>query len=170
MLTSYTERIEVALQQCLDEFTHPGSLYDPVHYLFVGGGKRVRPILTLLSCEAVGGNADHAMSAALAVELLHNFTLVHDDIMDRSPMRRGRPTVHTAFDENTAILSGDVMMGMAMRMLERSARHAPDPIDVITAFSTGLIDVCEGQALDMAFMTRSDVTADEYFHMIEQKT
>ena len=170
MLTSYTNRIDAALQQCLDEFTYPGSLYDPVHYLFVGGGKRVRPILTLLACEAAGGNSDHAMSAALSVELLHNFTLVHDDIMDRSPMRRGRPTVHKAFDENTAILSGDVMMGMAMRMLERSARHAPDPIAVIGAFSTGLIEVCEGQALDMAFMTRSDVRADEYFHMIEQKT
>ncbi len=170
MLTTYTTRIDSALEACLQEFTYPGPLYDPVHYLFVGGGKRVRPILTLLACEATGGNSDHAMSAALAVELLHNFTLVHDDIMDRSPIRRGRPTVHTAFDENSAILSGDVMMGMAMRMLERSAVQAPDPIGVISAFSTGLIEVCEGQALDMAFMQRTDVTADEYFRMIEQKT
>ena len=159
-----------ALAACLGEFTEPNALYLPIHYLFEAGGKRVRPVLTLLACEAVGGDPRKAMSAAVAVELLHNFTLMHDDIMDRSPKRRGRETVHVRYDENTAILSGDVMIGMAMRMLERSADLAPQPMDVIKAFTTGLIEVCEGQALDMTLPERNDVTPEEYFTMINKKT
>jgi geranylgeranyl diphosphate synthase type II len=166
----YRDLIESALADALEEFREPHCLYDPVHYLFEAGGKRVRPVLTLLSCEAVGGAAEHALPASVAVELLHTFTLVHDDIMDSSAKRRGRDTVHRKWNTNTAILSGDVMMGMAMRLLLRSAAHAPRPLDVVDAFSTGLIDVCDGQALDMEFMLRSDVRADEYFMMIERKT
>ncbi|MBU3699224.1 MAG: polyprenyl synthetase family protein [Candidatus Kapabacteria bacterium] len=166
----YRDRIESALIDALAEFREPHCLYDPVHYLFEAGGKRVRPVLTLLACEAVGGAAEHALPASVAIELLHTFTLVHDDIMDSSAKRRGRDTVHRKWNTNTAILSGDVMMGMAMRLLLRSAAHAPRPLDVVDAFSTGLIDVCDGQALDMEFMLRSDVRADEYFMMIERKT
>ena len=158
------------MASALAEFSDIDSLYAPVRYLFAGGGKRVRPILTLLACEAVGGKREDALYAGVATELLHNFTLVHDDIMDSSPLRRGRDTVHKRFGNNAAILSGDVIMGIALRMLERSAAQAPSPIDVISAFSTGLVDVCEGQALDMAFMSRDDVTLDEYFTMIEKKT
>lgn len=169
-MTSYTAEIDAALASALNEFTTPGELYHPVHYLFEAGGKRVRPILTLLACEAVGGDRQNAMSAAISVELLHNFTLMHDDIMDRSPMRRGRPTVHMRYDENTAILSGDVMIGMALRLLERSAQHARNPLRVIRAFTTGLIEVCEGQSLDMSLAERHDVTVDEYFTMIDKKT
>lgn len=169
-MTSYTAEIDAALASALNEFTDPGELYAPVQYLFEAGGKRVRPILTLLACEAVGGDRRHAMSAAVAVEMLHNFTLMHDDIMDRSPMRRGRATVHMKYDENTAILSGDVMIGMALRLLERSAEHAPQPLEVIRAFTTGLIEVCEGQSLDMSLAERHDVTVDEYFTMIDKKT
>lgn len=169
-LAPYRDRIETAIGQALEEFTEPQCLYDPVHYLFEAGGKRVRPVLTLLACEAVGGNSEHAIPASIAVELLHTFTLVHDDIMDSSMKRRGRDTVHRKWNTNTAILSGDVMMGMAMRLLLRSAGHAPRPLDVVDAFSTGLIDVCDGQALDMEFMLRSDVRSDEYFMMIERKT
>lgn len=170
MLASYTEQIEQALADCLAEFTTPPELYQPVQYLFEAGGKRVRPIICLLACEAGGGSRTSAMAAAIAVELLHTFTLMHDDIMDRSPIRRGRPTVHVRYNENTAILSGDVMIGMAMRMLERSAERAPAPIRVIKAFTTGLIEVCEGQSMDMTFMERHDVTIDEYFTMIDKKT
>ena len=170
MLTSYKNEIDEAIASCLAEYKDLPELYAPVDYLFEGGGKRIRPILTLLACEVIGGDRQHALSASVAVELLHNFTLVHDDIMDRSPLRRGRKTVHMRYDENTAILSGDVMMGMALRMVERSAKHAANPIDVISAFSTGLVDVCEGQAMDMAFTDRSDVTTEEYFTMIEKKT
>ncbi len=166
----YQHDVEQALRSALDEFREPTWLYDPVHYLFDGGGKRVRPMLTLLACEAVGGDRHAALPAAIAVELLHNFTLVHDDIMDSSEKRRGRDTVHVKWDTNVAILSGDVMMGMALRLLMRSAQHAPRPLDVIDAFSTGLIEVCDGQALDLAFMDRRDVTPEEYFAMIERKT
>lgn len=169
-LAPYLNEVEEALQSALAEFDEPGCLYDPVHYLFEGGGKRIRPVLTLLACECVGGDRAVALPAAVAVELLHNFTLVHDDIMDSSAKRRGRETVHVKWDTNTAILSGDVMMGMAMRLLLRSAHHAPRPLDVVDSFSTGLIDVCDGQALDMDFMQRADVTTDEYFAMIERKT
>lgn len=130
----------------------------------------MRPIICVLSSEVCGGSSHDAMSAAIAVELLHTFTLMHDDIMDRSPMRRGRPTVHVKYNENTAILSGDVMIGMAMRMLERSAERAPNPLRVMKAFTTGLIEVCEGQSLDMTFMNRHDVTVEEYFTMIDKKT
>lgn len=166
----YQHDVEQALRSALDEFREPTWLYDPVHYLFDGGGKRVRPVLTLLACEAVGGTRQAALPAAIAVELLHNFTLVHDDIMDSSEKRRGRDTVHVKWDTNVAILSGDVMMGMALRLLMRSAQHAPRPLEVIDAFSTGLIEVCDGQALDLAFMDRRDVTPEEYFSMIEWKT
>ncbi len=177
-LASYTARVEQALRDELATYVDPSWLYDPVRYLMDGGGKRVRPVLTLLCCEAAGGNADDCMPAAVAVELLHNFTLVHDDIMDRSLMRRGRATVHTQFGESAAILSGDVLMGVSMRLLERSVRTATQHVhdrriegmDVIAAFSTGLIDVCDGQALDLAFMQRADVTIDEYFTMITKKT
>jgi len=170
LLAPYLADVEKALRGALDEFIEPAWLYQPVHYLFEGGGKRIRPILTLLACEAVGGERAGALPAAVAVELLHNFTLVHDDIMDRSTKRRGRDTVHVKWNESAAILSGDVMMGMAMRLLMRSAHHAPRPLDVIDAFSTGLIEVCDGQALDLAFMDRADVTPEEYFTMIEKKT
>ncbi len=169
-LAPYLSDIERALRAALEEFIEPAWLYNPVHYLFEGGGKRVRPILTLLACEAVGGSRESALPAAVAVELLHNFTLVHDDIMDRSAQRRGRETVHVRWNESAAILSGDVMMGMAMRLLLRSARYAPEPLSVVDAFSTGLIEVCDGQAMDLAFMDRSNVTANEYFVMIEKKT
>lgn len=169
-LASHLDEIEATLTSFLDEFPEPDSLYAPVRYLFDGGGKRIRPLLTVLCCEAAGGSRHHCLSAAVAVELLHNFTLVHDDIMDSSPIRRGRPTVHVRWNDGTAILSGDVMIGMAMRLLERSALHSPRPLDVMSAFSTGLIDVCDGQALDLALMHRDDVTVDDYFDMITKKT
>lgn len=169
-LNAYLDEIERALQDELSGYAEPRSLYEPIHYLFEGGGKRVRPLLTLLACEACGGDRSQAMPAALAIELMHNFTLVHDDIMDRSPMRRGRATVHTKWSDNTAILSGDVMMGIAMRLVERSARTSPHPLDVLSAFSTGLIDVCDGQALDLELQTSPHVTIDDYFDMITKKT
>ncbi|MCX6140158.1 MAG: polyprenyl synthetase family protein [Candidatus Kapabacteria bacterium] len=170
LLAPYLADVEEALHGALKEFTEPAWLYEPVRYLFEGGGKRIRPILTLLACESVGGDRASALPAAVAVELLHNFTLVHDDIMDSSDKRRGRDTVHVRWNQSAAILAGDVMMGMAMRLLMRSAHHAPKPLDVIDAFSTGLIEVCDGQALDLAFMDRDDVTPEEYFTMIEKKT
>ncbi|MCO6466600.1 MAG: polyprenyl synthetase family protein [Bradyrhizobiaceae bacterium] len=169
-LSDYYQTIEDALQAELACYAEPGELYTPIKYLFDAGGKRLRPTLVLLATEAVGGNIQQAVSAALAVELLHNFTLVHDDIMDSSALRRGRPTIHVQYGENAAILSGDVMIGIGMKLLARSAVHANQQDAVFNAFAQGFIDVCEGQALDMALMHRQHVSVDEYFGMIERKT
>jgi geranylgeranyl diphosphate synthase type II len=166
----YLEAVDAHLTSVLDRYLSPVSLYDPVRYLFDAGGKRIRPLLVLLAAEACGSAWQPALPAAVAVELLHAFTLVHDDIMDRSALRRGRETVHVRWGDSVAILAGDVMMGIAMRELEQSARHSKQPMDVVSAFSTGLIDVCDGQALDLEFQTRHDVTEDQYIDMITKKT
>jgi geranylgeranyl diphosphate synthase, type II len=124
--------------------------------------------MVLLSCEAVGGRIGQALDAGVAVETLHNFTLVHDDIMDRSSSRRGKPTVHVRWDINTALLVGDSLMGLAYRSLLRVARPVrPSLVELLTE---GLLEVCEGQALDLEFERRSDVSVPEYFRMIEKKT
>lgn len=164
------EQIEQALTQVLDRYRHPAELYDPVHYVLSAGGKRIRPLLVLLATDAVGGNSTDAMNAAIAIEMLHNFTLVHDDIMDRSSLRRGRATAHIQYGENAAILSGDVIVGIATQLLSSSAQHSHNPSAVFDVFSQGFIDVCEGQALDVAFTKRTDIHPDEYFDMIERKT
>jgi geranylgeranyl diphosphate synthase type II len=146
----------------------PRSLYEPTHYILSCGGKRVRAVLVMLAAEAVGGDGPSALDAAAGVEMLHNFTLVHDDIMDRAETRRGRQTVHTRWDEGVAILVGDVLIGMAQNLvLERPPARCAQ---VLGAFSRGIVDVCEGQALDREFETRDDVTLDDYMHMIAMKT
>jgi geranylgeranyl diphosphate synthase, type II len=146
----------------------PVSLYEPAVYAMKGGGKRVRPVVTLLAAEAVGGRAEDATDAAIALEALHNFTLVHDDIMDNSAMRRGVPTVHKKYDVATAVLVGDAMLAVSYEFMlrvegERGARAA-------RAFNRGLVEVCEGQGLDKEFETRDDVTLREYIKMIGKKT
>lgn len=170
MITTYLNDVEAALQECIAEYQEPKWLYAPVQYVCSAGGKRIRPLLTLLACEAVGGNRTNCLHASIAVEMLHNFTLVHDDIMDSSALRRGRPTVHVQWSNNAAILAGDVMMGIAIRLLGKSAKNSPQPLEVIEAFTTGLIDVCDGQALDLEFTSREQVTIQEYFTMITKKT
>ena len=146
----------------------PQSLYRPTHHILEGKGKRVRATLVLLACEAVGNNAKNALEAALSVEILHNFTLVHDDIMDKATTRRGRETVHARWDEGTAILVGDVMIGLAQELLLNNTNGNCGA--VIQAFSRGIIDVCEGQALDREFEQRNDVSIKEYLYMIAMKT
>lgn len=146
----------------------PG-LYEPVRYTLDGGGKRLRPVLALMACEAVGGDAGDALDAALGVEMFHNFTLLHDDVMDCSDLRRGRPTVHARWNDNTAILSGDAMLTLATELV----MHVPDTVlrGVLDTFNRGALDVYEGQAFDMEFETRGDVVSiDEYIHMISLKT
>lgn len=146
----------------------PESLYEPTRYILDGGGKRVRGVLLLLSCSAMGGSVESALNAAAAVEILHNFTLVHDDIMDSAPTRRGRQTVHTKWDEGTAILVGDVMIGLAQLQL---LKDAPERIvEVLDSFTRGIVDVCEGQALDREYEERCDVSEEEYLQMIAMKT
>ncbi|HEX9615633.1 MAG TPA: polyprenyl synthetase family protein, partial [Bacteroidota bacterium] len=148
--------------------TKPRSLYQPLKYVLAGGGKRIRPILVLLACDAVGGKAEDAVHAGAGIEILHNFTLVHDDIMDHADSRRGRPTVHTKWDENSAILVGDELLALAYRILLRteSARIK----DVVSVFTEGVVEVCEGQAYDNEFESRHSVNVEEYLLMIRKKT
>lgn len=148
--------------------TNPTSLYRPLKYVLGGGGKRIRPILVILSCEAVGGPSDRALHAGAGIEILHNFTLVHDDIMDNAPSRRGRPTVHTKWDEHTAILVGDELLALAYRILLKtdSARIR----DIAAVFTEGVVEVCEGQAYDKEYEKRAAVSVDDYLLMIRKKT
>ncbi len=153
---------------CKDSQKYPYTLFDPLNYIMSGGGKRVRPILVLLSCEAFGGNIDNAIDAAIAVEILHNFTLVHDDIMDNASTRRGKETIHKKWDVNAAILVGDELIGLSYRSLLCSKTE--NITGVLKAFTDGVIEVCEGQALDKEFELSADVSIDDYKIMIRKKT
>ncbi|MFH1937200.1 MAG: polyprenyl synthetase family protein [Bacteroidota bacterium] len=146
----------------------PGELYDPIEYALSQGGKRLRPLLVLLSCEMFGGNPDEAMNPAIGVEIFHNFTLLHDDIMDQALLRRGTQTVYKKWNSNVAILSGDTMFVMAY---EYVCRVTPAKLpDVLATFNDTARKVCEGQQYDMNFETQMEVTLDDYFMMIRLKT
>lgn len=148
--------------------TEPISLYEPTKYVLAASGKRIRPLLILLSCEAVGGTANQAIHAAVAIEILHNFTLVHDDIMDNASSRRGRATVHTRWDPNIAILVGDELVAVAYReLLKTQSRAIAHVADV---FTEGVVEVCEGQSYDKEFETVNHVTLNDYLLMISKKT
>lgn len=150
------------------EARSPVGLYQPVRYILNLDGKRIRPVLVLLSADLYGIPVEKAMPAAMAVEIFHNFTLVHDDIMDDAPLRRGQPTVHEKWDTNTAILSGDAMLIEAYRQLEAYSVDVFKPL--MTVFSKTALEVCEGQRYDMDFESRDDVQIAEYLKMIEYKT
>tara|TARA_B110000503_G_scaffold142633_1_gene240066 strand:- start:3209 stop:4192 length:984 start_codon:yes stop_codon:yes gene_type:complete len=144
------------------------GLYAPIHYLMSLGGKRLRAVLTLAAAEAEGQPAEIAMPAALAVELFHNFTLMHDDIMDEAPLRRGQQTVHHRWDSNAAILSGDAMFTLAsIALTGLNASVLPAALQM---FNRTALEVCIGQQSDMAFESRENVTLDEYWNMIRLKT
>lgn len=146
----------------------PRNLYEPVHYIIGLGGKRMRPVLTLMSAEIFEAAYTDALPAAFAVEMFHNFSLVHDDIMDDAPLRRGNETVHERWNINTGILSGDAMLILAYQYFEQY-----EPVifrDLAKLFSKTAIEVCEGQQWDVDFETRDDVTIPEYLRMIEYKT
>ncbi|WP_204344800.1 polyprenyl synthetase family protein [Psychroserpens algicola] len=146
----------------------PETLYEPINYILQLGGKRLRPVLTLMTAEIFGCDYTKALHAALSVEVFHNFSLVHDDIMDDAPLRRGKITVHEKWDINTGILSGDAMLIMAYRLFEN---YEPKVFqDLAKLFSKTALEVCEGQQYDVDFETRDDVTISEYLKMIEYKT
>ena len=146
----------------------PQLLYQPILYAMSGGGKRIRPTLLLLCCEAFGGDVREAMSAAAAVEMFHNFTLLHDDIMDNALVRRGKPSVYAEWGENVAILSGDAMMIYAYRLLRNVPEDKlPKIMDIFTQMA---LQVCEGQQYDMDFEQLKKVAVAEYMNMIELKT
>ncbi|MEQ8715525.1 MAG: polyprenyl synthetase family protein [Cyclobacteriaceae bacterium] len=147
---------------------HPKELYEPIRYILKLGGKRLRPMLALLAYQLGKDDWESIIKPALAVEVFHNFTLMHDDIMDQAPIRRGQPTVHKHWDENIAILSGDAMLVKAYDLLlEVDPSMLPS---VIRMFNKCALAVCEGQQIDMNFEQRSDVTVDEYLEMIRLKT
>ncbi|MDR0873859.1 MAG: polyprenyl synthetase family protein [Prevotellaceae bacterium] len=166
-MKTHTEIIETALSQ-INWQQEPYGLYEPIAYTLSSGGKRIRPALVLLGCKLFGGKAEEALPAALAVEVFHNFTLLHDDLMDKADLRRNRPTVHQKWNDNTAILSGDVMQIKAYQLLSQvPEKHLKSVLDL---FSTMACEICEGQQYDMDFETREDVSAQEYLEMIRLKT
>ncbi len=148
--------------------SEPSNLYAPISYSLEAGGKRIRPMLVMLCCELFGNNSKQALPAAAAVEVFHNFTLLHDDIMDNAEVRRGKPAVHVKWNQNVAILSGDVMMILAYKLLSSlPAEHLPM---ILAEFNTMAAEVCEGQQYDMDYETRTKVSMVEYMRMIELKT
>jgi len=148
--------------------SEPAELYEPISYLMQLGGKRMRPVLVLISTELFGADVLKALDAAIGIELFHNFTLMHDDIMDKAPLRRGNPTVHVKWNESAAILSGDVMFVEAYKLMIK----VEDSIlrDVLDIFSDTASGVCQGQQADMNFEKRDHVSLDEYIEMIRLKT
>ena len=158
---------ESALEQ-MQTPAEPELLYAPIIYSMSGGGKRLRPVLLLITVDAFGGNVDKAMPAALAVEVFHNFTLLHDDIMDNADMRRGKPSVFAKWGENVAILSGDAMLITAYKML--AALEAERLPRVMHIFNDMALEVCEGQQYDMDFESMERVSVEDYILMIERKT
>ena len=164
---TFTDAIQQQLQ--LTEYgQYPPELYDPIRYIMSLSGKRMRPLLTLMAAYLFTDDWRKAIQPALGVEVFHNFSLMHDDIMDQAPLRRGQPTVHEKWNQNIAILSGDVMLVNAYELLLAVDVDKLKP--VISRFSRTAAEVCEGQQLDMNFETRWDVTEDEYIQMIRLKT
>ena len=143
----------------------PSQLYAPIAYHMALGGKRVRPVLTLMACDAMGGNDAMALDAAVGLEMFHNFTLLHDDVMDNADVRRGKTTVHRRWNDNTAILSGDTMLTIATQYIARTGNW-----QVMDLFNKTAIEIYEGQQWDMDYEHRNDVTVDEYINMIRLKT
>lgn len=148
---------------------HPMHLYDPIEYVLGFGGKRLRPVLMLLAYNLFREDVESIFSQAAGIETYHNFTLLHDDLMDNADMRRNKPTVHKKWDDNTAILSGDAMLILSYQLMMNGC-----PVEyisrVMNVFGQAALEVCEGQQMDMDFESRSDVTVDEYIEMIRLKT
>lgn len=146
----------------------PAGLYDPIAYTLSLGGKRLRPLLVLASCELFGGNITDAIAPAIGIELFHNFTLLHDDLMDQAPLRRGKETVYKKWNANIAILAGDTMFALANRqMLRTRVEIFPELVDL---FNRTAVEVCEGQQFDMNFESQEDVSIEAYIEMIRLKT
>jgi geranylgeranyl diphosphate synthase type II len=163
--------LSALIQTAIETIDYPAgvpTLFDPVRYTLQAGGKRLRPTLVLLAADLYDADLNQAITPAVGLEMYHNFTLLHDDVMDRAEERRGRPTVHVRWDENTAILSGDAMQGLAYQLI--ATAPAPCLKQVLDLFTQTNIEICEGQQLDMEFETRSEVSTEEYIQMIRLKT
>lgn len=167
----YSELVRIVENRIIEVIPNikPFELYEPFRYIMKEGGKRLRPVLAMICTGAVGRDPILALDSAVALEILHNFTLVHDDIMDNSSMRRGRATIHEKWDSATAILTGDVMIGYAYNLLPNSKQSSRSD-EILKIFTKELIEVCEGQVLDMTFNERKNVSIDDYIEMIDKKT
>ena len=167
IMTEYVKIFDIYLKKEL-KFNKPENLYNPVKYLLESGGKRLRPIITLHVSELLGGKISNTLPAAAALEIFHNFTLAHDDIMDNSMLRRGKKTINSKWDNNTGILSGDVMLIISYEFLNQYQDskyiHLSKKLTEISRL------VCEGQQADMDFASKNDITENEYFEMIKNKT
>lgn len=161
ILKSYFDKIIVTKD--------PITLYEPIQYILSLGGKRIRPLMLLHTHKIFGGDIHSALPLAAAVEVFHNFTLMHDDIMDNANMRRGQATVHQKYDTNTAILSGDLMLIQAYGLIGKCS-DSPAYADIMATFNEMSVQLCEGQQLDVDFESRNNVEIDEYIHMITYKT
>ena len=164
-ISELTEKVNTEIEQILYH-AEPHHLYDPIRYILAIGGKRIRPVLMLMGYNLYRNDVDTVINKALALETYHNFTLLHDDLMDKSDVRRGNPTVHKKWDDNTAILSGDTMLIMAYQLFNKGMNNE----QASTAFIDATLGVCEGQQYDIDFETRNDVTEAEYMEMIRLKT
>ncbi|MBK0381070.1 polyprenyl synthetase family protein [Mucilaginibacter segetis] len=165
------EDLQLLIANSVDKLRYPdypAELYEPISYILSLGGKRMRPALLLMACDLFGGDVEEALSPALAIEVFHNFTLMHDDIMDKAPIRRGKTTVHEKWNANVAILSGDVMLiegyKLMMQVRENILRQ------VLDIFNDTAVGVCEGQQLDMTFESTNNIAIKEYINMIRLKT
>lgn len=169
MIEKFQYTINEEIKKLSSEFSiPPAELYEPIRYTLALGGKRVRPLFVLLACDLFNGESEQAIPAALAIELFHNFTLVHDDIMDNAPLRRNQPTVHQKWNSSTAILSGDVMMVKAYQLIGKSMAETRSTI--LSVFSEMAVKVCEGQQLDLNYEKLHKISILQYFKMIELKT
>jgi geranylgeranyl diphosphate synthase type II len=165
------EDLQELISEAVEKLTFPGypaELYEPITYILSIGGKRMRPALLLMACDLFGGDVDAAVPPALAIEVFHNFTLMHDDIMDNAPLRRGRTTVHEKWNQNVGILSGDVMLIEGYKLMMQVEERLLRPI--MNIFNSTAVSVCEGQQIDMEFETRNNTGIDEYLNMIRLKT
>ena len=165
------EQLQLLIEQELAKINYPNSpkqLYQPIDYVMGLGGKRMRPILLLMAYQLFNDDLTKAISPALAIEVFHNFTLLHDDIMDRAPLRRGKQTVHEKWNNNVAILSGDTMLVQAYQLMCNVDKDVLK--EILDAFNKAAIQVCEGQQWDMDFETQNDVSLSDYIKMIEYKT
>jgi geranylgeranyl diphosphate synthase, type II len=167
MIKEYTDQINTYIA-ALDLGRQPAELYQPVQYCLSNGGKRVRPLMALLACDMFGGDIQKVMGPAVGMEIFHNFTLMHDDIMDQAPLRRGKPSVYKKWNANTAILSGDVMFAMAIQqMVKAPSEHLQA---LLHLFNTTVTEVCEGQQYDMNYELLDKVSEAQYLNMIRLKT
>jgi geranylgeranyl pyrophosphate synthase len=167
LLQNYTKMIEAEMKKIRTDEKIP-FFYDPIHYVIELKGKRVRPLMLMLTAEIFGADAEKSRYAAAAVELLHNFTLVHDDIMDEDDTRRGKATVHKKWDINAAILSGDGLMGLAFQKLLQTPKG--DIQKIVSEFTKAMIVICEGQGLDKTFENNNEISSRQYLDMIYRKT